>query len=166
LVSEIALIVTAIGVFGVLMGLRQSYRERLRQFESRYIERYWKILDELSLEAVKSSFSGQILESDEHVIRRYISLSEDELEMRHYGYIGDSTYEQWGEGIVHQLSQGRFDFVWKQIQHETESRNASQYTYVSTLMRAEKAKAGDSSDPLKMGTWQRTLRGLRGLNGV
>jgi len=166
LVSEIALIVTAIGVFGVLMGLRQSYRERLRQFESRYVERYWRILDELSLEAVKSSFSGQILDSDEHAIRRYISLSEDELEMRHYGYIGDNTYEQWGEGILNQLKQGRFKFVWEQIQHESKAKNAPKYTYVNTLMNAKEVKAGDSDDPLRMETWQRMLRGLRGLKGV
>jgi hypothetical protein len=166
LVSDIALIVTAIGVLGVVIGLRQSYRERLRQFESRYVERYWKISDDLSLEVVRTSFSGQIIESDEKAIRRYISLSEDELEMRHYGYIADSTYEQWGEGILNQLKQGCFDFVWKQVQHEIEAKSASQYTYVSILMCAGKVKAGDNSDPLKMGTWQRTLRGLRGLNGV
>jgi hypothetical protein len=33
MVSDIALIVTAIGVLGVVYGLRQGYRQRLRQFE-------------------------------------------------------------------------------------------------------------------------------------
>jgi len=37
MVSDIALIVTAFGVIGVMFGLRQSYRERLRQFESLYV---------------------------------------------------------------------------------------------------------------------------------
>lgn len=166
MVSDIALIVTAIGVLGVVIGLRQSYRERLRQFESRYVEQYWKILDDLSLEVIKASFSGQLLESDEKAIRCYISLSEDELEMRHYGYISDSTYEQWGEGILNQLKQDCFDFVWKQIQREIEAKSASQYTYVSILMCAGEVKAGDKHDPLKMDTWERTLRGLRGLNGL
>lgn len=86
--------------------------------------------------------------------------------MRHYGYISDSTYKQWGEGIINQLEQGCFGFVWKQIQNEIEAKGASHYTYVSTLMRAGEIKAGDNNDPLKMGKWQRTLRGLRGLNGV
>jgi hypothetical protein len=49
-VSDIALIVTAIGVLGVMFGLRQTYRERLRKFEAMYIERYWNILDQLSLD--------------------------------------------------------------------------------------------------------------------
>jgi hypothetical protein len=45
LIGDIALIVTAIGVVGVVLGLRQNYRERLRQFEAMYVERYWMILD-------------------------------------------------------------------------------------------------------------------------
>lgn len=52
MVGDIALIVTAVGVVGGVLGLRQSYRERLRQFESRYVERYWQILDRLSLDAL------------------------------------------------------------------------------------------------------------------
>lgn len=97
MISDIALVVTAVGVIGVVVGLRQNYRERLRQFESRYVERYWKILDQLSLDAVRGELAGEICESDEKAIRSYISLCEDELEMRHYSYIADSTYELWGE---------------------------------------------------------------------
>ena len=166
MVSDIALIVTAIGVLGVVIGLRQSYRERLRQFESRYVERYWKILDELSLEAVKGALSGKVIKSDEKAIRSYISLSEDELEMRHYGYIADSTYEQWGKGILSQLKKGGFDCVWKQVQHEIEAEDPHEFTYISILMNADKVKAGDNNDPLKMDRWQRMLRGLRGLKGI
>jgi hypothetical protein len=47
--------VTAIGVLGVVLGLRQNYRERLRQFETRYVERYWSILDKLSIDALSGS---------------------------------------------------------------------------------------------------------------
>jgi len=72
LVSDIALIVTAVGVLGVVFGLRQGYRERLRQFEEKYVERYWKILDELSLEAVRGPFSDEVGRSDEKAVRSYI----------------------------------------------------------------------------------------------
>jgi hypothetical protein len=51
--SDIALFITAIGVLGVVVGLRQSYLERLQQFEEKYVERYWKILDRLSLDALR-----------------------------------------------------------------------------------------------------------------
>jgi hypothetical protein len=166
LLSDIALIVTAVGVLGVVFGLRQSYRERLRQFEEKYVERYWKILDELSLEAVRGPFSGEVGRSDEKAIRSYIALCEDELEMRRYGYIADSTYELWAEGIRSQLRQQPFEPVWKQVQQETDTNSASQYEYLHVLMRSDKVKAGDQNDPLKMSGFQRTLRGLRGLKGV
>ena len=80
LVSEIALIVTALGVLGVMVGLRQSYRERLRQFESMYVQRYWKILDQLSLEAVMASPTEDAGREDEKATRNYILLCEDELQ--------------------------------------------------------------------------------------
>jgi hypothetical protein len=166
LLGDIALIVTAVGVLGVVFGLRQSYRERLRQFEEKYVERYWKILDELSLEAVRGPFSGEIGRSDEKAIRSYIALCEDELEMRRYGYIADSTYELWADGIRSQLRQPPFEPVWKQVQQETDTNSASQYEYLHVLMRSDKVKAGDQNDPLKMSGFQRTLRGLRGLKGV
>jgi len=38
--SDIALFITAVGVLGVVMGLRQSYLERLQQFEGNYVQRY------------------------------------------------------------------------------------------------------------------------------
>jgi hypothetical protein len=166
LVSDIALIVTAIGVFGVMFGLRQSYRERLRQFEARYVERYWKIQDGLSLKVIKGSRPDKLSDDDEKAIRSYIVLCEDELEMRHYGYIADGTYELWGEGIRSQLTQHYYASVWKEVENEIGTSSASQYDYLRALMSADKVTAGDSSDPLQMGRRQRILRGLRGLKGV
>jgi hypothetical protein len=150
----------------VVFGLRQSYRERLRQFEERYVERYWKILDELSLEAVRGPFSGEVGRSDEKAIRSYVALCEDELEMRHYGYIADSTYELWAEGARSQLRQRPFEIVWTEIKRETGPKSASKYEYLRVLMRLDTVQAGDQNDPLKMKGFQRTLRGLRGLRGV
>jgi len=34
MLGDIALVVTAVGVFAAVYALRQSYRERLRQFEA------------------------------------------------------------------------------------------------------------------------------------
>jgi hypothetical protein len=79
-----------------MFGLRQSYRERIRQFESMYVERYWKILDQLSLKAIKALPTGRIGRADEKAIRSYILLCEDELQMRKNGYVSDSAYYAWG----------------------------------------------------------------------
>jgi len=91
LIGDIALIVTAIGVLGVVLGLRQNYRERLRQFQGMYVERYWMNLDKLSIDALSGSFPDKITEDDDKAIRSYILLCEDELEMRENGYIAPTA---------------------------------------------------------------------------
>jgi hypothetical protein len=53
-VEAIATCVTAIGVMIALFGLRASQRQRLREFESFYVQRYWALMDGLSLPALRA----------------------------------------------------------------------------------------------------------------
>jgi len=62
--ADIALIVTAAGVLAAVFGLRQSNRERQRQFEAMYVQRYWSILDQLSLDALAGSPKDPPSEAD------------------------------------------------------------------------------------------------------
>jgi hypothetical protein len=101
-----------------MAGLRQSFGERLRQFESLYVQRYWKILDQLSLEAVKASPAENAGREDEKAIRNYILLCEDELQMRRNGYISDSTYAVWADDMRDQLEQPMFKNIWAQVKEE------------------------------------------------
>jgi hypothetical protein len=45
-------------------------------------------------------------------------LCEDELELRKDGYIADSTYELWADGMRSQLEQPIFKNVWQHVQKE------------------------------------------------
>jgi hypothetical protein len=161
-ISDIALIVTAIGVIGGVLGLRQSYRERLRQFESRYVERYWQILDRLSLEALSGSCQDATSDSDNKAIRTYLYLCEDELEMRANGYIADRTYELWADGIKNQLEQSMFANIWKQVKEENRNGDMFPFVNLNNLINTDRI----DYDPLAMTTWRRWLRGLAGLSGV
>jgi hypothetical protein len=156
-VSEIALFITAAGVLGVAYGLRQSYRQRLRQFEAMYIQRYWSLLDRFSLELLIGSSAGQISTDDEKAIRSYFLLCEDELEMRAKEYIADSTYRTWVEGIVEQLAQPMFKEVLTRLRKE----DAFPYEYLNNLL-----ERGKTYDPCGMSWWGRWLRGLAGPHGV
>jgi len=162
LVSDIALIVTAIGVIGVVIGLRQSYRERLRQFEAMYVQRYWTILDELSLDALRGSSSYKIDERDEKAIRSYILLCEDELELRKEGYIADSTYKLWADGMLSQLKQPMFKYVWQRVQKEPAESGTFPYMYLRDLY----SRGIKDADPLQISARRRWVRGLRGPTGV
>jgi hypothetical protein len=156
-VSEIALFITAIGVFGVAYGLRQSYRQRLRQFEAMYIQRYWSLLDRFSLELLVGSSAGQISVDDEKAIRSYFFLCEDELEMRAKKCIADSTYSTWVAGILEQLEQPMFKEVLARLRKE----DAFPYEYLNNLL-----ERGKTFDPGGMSWWGRWLRGLAGPDGV
>lgn len=161
--SDIALIVTALGVIGVMFGLRQSYRERLRQFESLYVERYWKILDQLSLAAVKASCAASVSPEDEKAIRNYILLCEDELQMRQGGYISDSTYTVWADGMREQLGRQMFKEIWAEVIDEAKEHRTFPHEHLRKLLDEPDSGAGD---PLDMSLPRRRLRGLAGLGGV
>ncbi len=157
MVSEIALFITAAGVLGVAYGLRQGYRQRLRQFEAMYIQRYWSLLDRFSLELLIGSSAGQISTDDEKAIRSYFFLCEDELEMRAKKYIADSTYRTWVEGILEQLEQPMFKEVLTRLRKE----DAFPYEYLINLL-----EQGKTYDPCGMSWLGRWLRGLAGPDGV
>lgn len=162
MITDIATVVTAIGVIGAVLGLRQNYRERLQQFESMYVARYWDILDRLSLTAVHGSPSGRLLEEDEKAVRSYIRLSEDELEMRKNGYVSDSTYALWADGLRAQFDQPPFDKFGKEILALPEHSKLAPY-YVRKLLESHCAGCYDPLDKLIL--W-RIIRGLAGFSDL
>jgi hypothetical protein len=167
-------VVAVVGVAGLLFSLRQAYRARLRQFEEKYIERYWDILGKLSLPAL--SISDQSPGSDdERAIRSYIFLCEDELQMRKNGYISDSAYYEWSSGMVDQFKQPMFREVWGRIKEESGERQkqgAPPYENLTCLLdeTMDKDTLGieiwKKADPLAQDPLVRTIRGLKGITGV
>lgn len=105
---------------------------------------------------------------DQHVIRKYILLCEDELQMRKYGYISDSTYDEWAAGMRDQLAQPIFREIWERVKEEGGSREDGAFPYMNLrdLMKAENYKSGQSGDPLKRRAPLRMIRGLKGIGGA
>ena len=161
MIGDIALFITAIGVLGAVFGLRQSYLERLQQFEAKYVDRYWVILDRLSLDALKGEFRRSICEADEKNIRCYILLCEDEIEMRGNGYVSDRTYKLWAEGIRTQFQREPiFSTVWDRVQDEAANNHNFPYENLRQLLSSEDAEL---YDPLEWSYLRRRIRGLAGL---
>lgn len=154
MLADIALIFTAVGVFAAVLGLRQSNRERLRQFEAMYVQRYWSILDQLSLDALSGLSKSSPCEGDAKAIRAYMFLCEDELEMRARGYIADTTYRIWADSAVTQLHQPMFQKIWEQVLKES----TFPYKHLKAL-----CSGSESYDPLEVGFVRRWIRGLAGI---
>lgn len=91
------------------------------------------------------------------MIRAYIRLCEDELEMREAGYIGDNTYALWAEGIREQFHQPMFERIWKHVPNEF----TFPYNHLEALL-----ELGRDYDPCKMKAWRRRIRGLAGFSDV
>jgi hypothetical protein len=173
MLNLLSFIVAVIGVIGLLFSLRQAYRARLRQFEEKYVERYWSILDSLSLTALR--ISDQSPDRDDEVtIRNYIFLCEDELQLRKNGYISDATYYEWADGMLEQFRQPMFTEVWDRIQDKDNQhkRGAFAYENLRCLLNAVAGKDTwdiedlKRADPLKRPAAVRTIRGLKGITGV
>ena len=92
MLRSIATLITAVGVLLGVLTLRASLRQRLRQFESFYVARYWHLMDGLSLAALRGDEQSDVSDDDEKVVRSYIRLCEDECELRRDGWIGDATW--------------------------------------------------------------------------
>ena len=166
MIADISLIVTALGVLGAWFSLRQSYRERLRQLESRYVERYWKILDQLSLNALRATAktrNPKASPDDERAIRSYIILCEDEVELRKNGYISDATYKEWADGTIGQFLNPMFKEVWKKVQQDANDKQTFPYANLAQLLE-EWRNIEELYDPLQMSTIKKIIRGLKTIN--
>lgn len=174
MLNILSFVIAFVGVVGLLFSLRQAYRARLRQFEEKYVERYWDILGELSLAALSISDQSPGPD-DELAIRRYIFLCEDELQMRGNGYISDATYYEWANGMVDQFSQPMFRHVWDRVRNEAREQQKQGAPFYENLRRLLDEPAGKAvpvieswkkADPLAQGPLVRMIRGLKGITGV
>jgi hypothetical protein len=158
MIQSIATSVTAVGVVVAVLGLRASQRQRLRQFENLYVQRYWALMDKLSLEALRGVVIGEPNEDDEKIVRAYFRLCEDQIELRCAGWISDSSWSIWFDGMRAQLKRQPFQSLWEKVQDES----PAEFTLLREWGREEKA----TGDPCAMPRWRRQLTGLGGRTSV
>jgi hypothetical protein len=117
--TAISAIVTLIGVVVAILAVGAAHLQRRRQFETIYVQRYWVLMDQLSLDAIKGRERPQINPTDQHVIRSYLRLCEDELELRREGWISEETWAIWRTGILAQIQRWPFKAVWCEVDRQT-----------------------------------------------
>jgi hypothetical protein len=111
---------------------------------------------------------------DELAIRKYICLCEDELQMRKNGYISDTTYYEWADGMLDQFRQPMFKTVWDQVQSKAAGHTAGAFAYENLKFLLDSVAGKERwdrtdlrrADPLKSHAVVRTIRGLKGITGV
>ena len=117
LATLIGVSAAVIGVFAAVLQLRELSKQRRRDFENLFVQRYWKIMDDLSLEAIECTTldGGVVSANDKKVIIAFLMLSEDELDLRAHGWIGPETWRLWRAGMATQLGRWPFHEVWEGV---------------------------------------------------
>jgi hypothetical protein len=149
MIQDIASIATAVGVYFAVIGLRQARIQRMRQFESMFVQRYWKLMDDLSLQAWQGMppRRSRVSPGDEKAVRAYYQLCEDEMELRSEGWISTPTWKLWAKGIRHQSARWPFSAVLAMLLQE---RPAHQF-------HLHKFTADPGYDPHSASPWTRRL---------
>lgn len=150
MIQAIATCVTAAGVLIAVLGLRASQQQRLREFEAFYVQRYWGLMDGLSLPALRGESGGRVCPDDERVVWSYLRLCEDQLELRKAGWISDATWAAWLDGMRQQVRRWPFEPIWH-LAAQGPDFNLLKHTVV-----------GGEDDPCKLGWWRRRIVGLGG----
>ncbi|UOQ88049.1 hypothetical protein MUN74_12175 [Agromyces endophyticus] len=107
--------VTAIGGIVVIVGgifavfqLWLMTRQGHRQFEHLYSQRYWAIMDRLSVEAqLGTRGPWHRRRSEQEALFAYVQLCEDEADMYEQGRVTRATWTIWKSGIDSMLSSPR-----------------------------------------------------------
>lgn len=140
-ISAITVLTIAFAAVQLIFHTRQMHRD----FESLYVQRYWALMDRrtpsFALDRVPT-------EGDRPIIRAYLQLSEDEIDLRRLGRVTDHTWAYWSGAIVDQCSTVGY-------QEELLATPEADYPRVRTLI----ARNGDW-DPLEKGAIWRARHGL------
>jgi hypothetical protein len=124
-------VLAAAALIGVLIGivqLRQLRKQRRRDFEDLFVQRYWILSDRLSLGALRGApdaSTAVITTDDEKAVIAYLRLCEDELELWQQGWISADTWDIWSAGIQQQLQRWPFEQVWEKVRAKEGSAGSS-----------------------------------------
>jgi hypothetical protein len=148
--------ITIISVLLAVLALRASQRQRLRQFETLYVQRYWSLMDGLTLAALRNSPLAAVATDDEKIVWAYLRLCEDQLELRAAGWISNATWRLWSDGMHAQLQRWPFDTIW----HRSCKNDSNNFR----LLQAH--QKGPGTDPCRIRWWRRWLIGIAGRGSV
>ncbi len=91
---------TAIAIVFAAWQLLFHSRQMHREFEHLYVARYWELMDQRS---ARFSCGGRPKKSDRRVVRGYLQLCEDQIDLRRLARITDNTWGFWCGAILDQV---------------------------------------------------------------
>jgi hypothetical protein len=158
-VGAIAQAVVALFVIIGVRNLRESRKLRIIAYEDRFEERYWNLMERLSLSALRGAVQrpspNNCRDEDVLVARSYFRLCETQLNVRAQGWITDATWRLWGQGITDRMHHYPFTVAWDEVVANPRANH---------LYRRLRQFVDGGSDPCQLNWFRRWRRCLTGCN--
>jgi hypothetical protein len=135
---------TALAIIFAAWQLLFHSRQMHREFEHLYVSRYWVLMDQRSADF---TISGRARKEDRPIVRGYLQLCEDEIDLRRLGRITDNTWEFWAGATLDQVAASAYT-------KELATLSNDEYHLLRELIRTEGA------DPLAKHWFWRKFHGL------
>jgi len=136
--GDLLSLATLVGVCAAVLQLRQLKKQRRRDFEAMFVQRFWSINDRLSLDVInhRRPADGAVTDEDCRLVLAYLALCEDELDLRAGDWITTETWRLWWSGIRIALRQWPYHDVLREVQRADESRPTEDQRF-SRIRRAQ-----------------------------
>jgi hypothetical protein len=116
IISAVASVATAAGVFIAGWQIRLAKRQAKTQFEDDLTKQYREIIKDIPTDALLGlEITTEELEKSRHAFYRYIDISNEEIFLRQQGRVSRETWWLWRDGIKSHLSKPAFRKAWEDI---------------------------------------------------
>lgn len=121
-ITAVATAFSTVGIGLAYSQLRMSQKIAQLQFEDGMAKEYRDLVNRLPTKALL----GATLSEDEYQnafddLFHYIDLSNEQVFLRQQGRVGQKMWDNWSDGIKHNLSLHAFKRAWRQIKDESDS---------------------------------------------
>lgn len=141
--SAIVQALTALAIVFAAWQLMFHSRQMHRDFELLYVQRYWELMDRRT---PGFALEHEPTPEDRLVIRAYLQLCEDEVDLRRLGRVTDNTWGFWAGAMAERASAPAYA-------QELDLAGPDSYPLLRQLI-------GGRTDPLRHGWLWRKVHGL------
>lgn len=118
--SLLASIATAIGVYLVYLQLRQSRIQSMTDFEDNLVQQYREIIKSIPIEALLGErITHEKSQASLDCFYQYIELSNEQIFLRQEGRVRKETWENWQDGMRSHLSRPAFRKAWEEVKQRS-----------------------------------------------
>jgi hypothetical protein len=116
LLTSLASLATAIGVFVAGRQIQEARRQAVIEFEDSMSSQYRDLIKGIPVEALLGeNLEEKVFRENLSEFYHYIDLSNEQVFLRSHGRVSRETWQNWRDGIHTVLAKPAFALAWKEI---------------------------------------------------